>query len=85
MNRYFVFKKVRSVDAKKMAEVILKEGTVNPEEKLEEVEEVVEPPIKKKQRLVLKKAKPVEVTENVGTMPKGPNFTGEKAVIKIKR
>jgi hypothetical protein len=85
MNRYFVFKKVRSVDAKKMAEVILKEGTVNPEEKLEEVEEVVEPPIKKKQRLVLKKAKPVEVTENVVTMPKGPNFTGEKAVIKIKR
>lgn len=62
MNRYFIFKKVRSVDAKKMAEVILKEQALedrNSEENLQEVREMIDesdPPIvKKKLRLVLKK------------------------------
>jgi hypothetical protein len=90
MNRYFVFKKVRSVDAKKMMETLLKEHTFeerNSEEAIKEVEamvqerQVVEAPIvKKKQRLVLKKpvAEPPPLVE-------GPRFTGEKMTLKIKK
>ena len=68
MNRYFVFKKVRSVDAKKMMEMLLKEEEFkdrNSAETLKEVEEMVkeraevEAPIVKKRRLVLKKPLPV--------------------------
>jgi hypothetical protein len=45
MNRYFVFKKVRSVDAKKMMEMLLKEEEFkdrNSAETLKEVEEMVD-------------------------------------------
>ena len=65
MNRYFIFKKVRSVDVKKMAEVILKEQAIeerNSEDNLKELENMIDerelseqPIVKKKQRLVLKK------------------------------
>lgn len=84
MNRYFIFKKVRSVDAKKMAEVILKERSFeerNSEEISEEIAEMVEQPIiKKKQRLVLKKP-----TKSDQPVEQGLKFTGEKMIIKIKR
>ena len=66
MNRYFVFKKVRSVDAKKLEEILLKEQALTGkimEEGIKEVEEYVEermseetaPIIKKKQRLVIRR------------------------------
>jgi mRNA capping enzyme len=72
MNRYFIFKKVRSVDAKKLEEVILKEQRVQEEtaeETMKDIQEYVEqreeavqtaetPIVKKKRRFVLKK--PVE-------------------------
>jgi hypothetical protein len=97
MNRYFVFKKVRSVDAKKMAEVILKEQSVedrNSEENLKEIEEIIEertiaekPIIKKKQRFVLKKpAEEIVRSLDIQTLPiEGPKFTGEKITLKIKK
>lgn len=82
MNRYFVFKKVRSVDAKKMMETLLKEQAFeerNSDEALQEVEAMIQgteaPIVKKKQRLVLKKP-----TQG----PEGPRFTGEKLVLKKK-
>ena len=100
MNRYFVFKKVRSVDAKKMMEMLLKEEEFkdrNSEETLKEVEEMVkerievEQPIIKKRRLVLKKTAPapVPVTETVEPIREvvleGPKFTGEKIILKRKK
>ena len=41
MNRYFVFKKVRSVDAKKMSEVILKQNLVSDEREEEAMKELI--------------------------------------------
>ena len=92
MNRYFIFKKVRSVDAKKMMEVLLKEDAFkerNSEETLKEVAEFVqevaeiEQPFPKKRKLVLKKpAAQVQVPEPVPAPP--PKFTGEKITLKIK-
>jgi hypothetical protein len=89
MNRYFVFKKVRSVDAKKMMETLLKEEEFkdrNSEETLKEIEEMVqenaelEQPIVKKRRLVLKK--PVLAAPKEQTAVEGPKFTGEKITLK---
>ena len=103
MNRYFIFKKVRSVDVKKMAEVILKEQAIeerNSEDNLKEVEDMVDerelseqPIVKKKQRLVLKKPAKKDILGLAAqeTVPaivppiQGPNFTGEKLFIKIKK
>jgi hypothetical protein len=86
VNRYFIFKKVRSIDTKKMMQTLLKEQTImerNSEENLKEVEKVVAmaetPVIKKKSRLVLKA--PAPPTEPV----EAPRFTGEKITLKIKK
>jgi hypothetical protein len=82
MNRYFIFKKVRDVDVKKMQEVILKEDRLIDqmgEQSLKEVEkmleeskaEVVAEPVimKKKERLVIKK--PLKVVAKVAE-PEAP-------------
>jgi len=74
MNRYFVFKKVRHVDAKKMAEVILKQNEMVErigEENLAEIEEKLKdqtqpavPVVRKlKKKLVLEKFQPVATPE----------------------
>jgi hypothetical protein len=66
MNRYFVFKKVRNVDAKKMAEIILQqnemverigeENVAEMEEKIKEQTQVAVPVVRKlKKKLVLEK------------------------------
>ena len=68
MNRYFVFKKVRDVDVKKMSHVIMKEAEFEErqgEETIKEIEKSIkerdeeekesEEPVKKTKRLVLKK------------------------------
>ena len=88
MNRYFVFKKVRSVDAKKMMETLLKEQAFeerNSEEALQEVEAMVQereaPIVKKKQRLILKKP---AVDVPAPPLVEGPRFTGEKLILKKK-
>ena len=97
MNRCFVFKKVRSVDAKKMMETLLKEDEFkdrNSEENLKEVEEMVreqsDEPIAKKRRLVLKKpavvAPPSTAVEPPPPPPpQGPLFTGEKIILTPSR
>jgi hypothetical protein len=99
MNRYFVFKKVRSVDAKKMAEVILKEQGLqdrNAEENLEEVSKMVfdeeaenKTIEKKKRRLVIRKNnKKTDITfEEVveKTEEKVEEKPQEKIRIKVKR
>jgi len=86
MNRYFIFKKVRSVDAKKLEEVILKEQRYQEEtteETMKEIQEYVEerveektsidtPIIKKKRRFVLKKAPQLQPPE---TAPPPPTTT----------
>jgi len=93
VNRYFIFKKVRSIDTKKMTQTLLKEQTImerNSEENLKEVEKAVAmaetPVIKKKSRLVLKApptapAPPAPAMEPV----EAPRFTGEKITLKIKK
>jgi hypothetical protein len=68
MNRYFIFKKVRSVDTKKMRQLILKEDKImdeNLDESMKEIGEIIgemgsgeELIVKKKKRLVLNKAEP---------------------------
>jgi hypothetical protein len=73
MNRYFVFKKVRNVDAKKMAEIILQqnemverigeENVAEMEEKIKEQTQVVVRKLKKK--LVLEKFQTTPPTEEV--------------------
>jgi len=83
MNRYFAYKKVRDVDVKKMAHVILKEREFEDkygEDAVKEIEKMVEskeeePVIKKTKRLVLKKEK------------KAPEFSigTEKIKIQIKK
>ena len=96
MNRCFIFKKVRSVDAKKMMETLLKEEEFkdrNSEENLKEVEEIVkeqvlDEPIVKKRRLVLTKpvATMVVTPTNVVAEPvRGPIFTGEKIILKKRK
>jgi hypothetical protein len=70
MNRYFVFKKVRNVDAKKMAEIILQqnemverigeENVAEIEEKIKEQTQVAAPVVRKlKKKLVLEKFQPI--------------------------
>jgi hypothetical protein len=91
MNRYFAFKKVRDVDVKKMAHVILKENAFEEkygEEEVKEIEEIIEKneqssqeekeePVKKKvNRLVLKKQVQPEKTAMISK---------EKIMINIKR
>jgi hypothetical protein len=94
MNRYFVFKKVRSVDAKKMAEVILKEQGLqdrNAEENLEEVSKMVldeeaenKTIEKKKKRLVImKNNKKTDITFEV--VEKQEEKPVEKIKIKVKK
>jgi hypothetical protein len=74
MNRYFVFKKVRNVDAKKMAEIILQqnemaerigeENVVEMEEKIKQITAL--PPVRKlKKKLVLEKFQPVSSPEEM--------------------
>jgi hypothetical protein len=68
MNRYFVFKKVRSVDTKKIKQLILKEDKImdeNLEESMKDIGKIIgefesqeELIIKKKRRLVLNKPEP---------------------------
>jgi hypothetical protein len=68
MNRYFIFKKVRSVDTKKMRQLILKEDKImdeNLDESMKEIGEIIgelgsgeELIVKKKKRLILNKAEP---------------------------
>jgi hypothetical protein len=68
MNRYFVFKKVRSVDTKKMRQLILKEDKImdeNLDETMKEVSEIIgefesqeEIIVKKNKRFVIKKEEP---------------------------
>ena len=68
MNRYFIFKKVRSVDTNKMKQLILKEDKVieeNMEESMKEIGEIIgelgsqeELIVKKKKRVVLNKPEP---------------------------
>jgi hypothetical protein len=96
MNRYFVFKKVRSVDAKKMAEVILKEDALlerNSEENIKEISKLLDeeediPIVKKKKRLVIKKNdKKTDITFEVveKTEEKVEEKPQEKIRIKVKR
>jgi len=93
MNRYFVFKKVRDVDAKKMAVVITKEAEFQDKHDEEEVKELektldkineTEPtvdeekePVKKTKRLVLKKDAP--------TQPPMATISKEKFSIVLKK
>lgn len=100
MNRYFVFKKVRSVDAKKMAEVILKqnemierigdENLAELEEKMKTMQEITVPPVRKlKKKLVLQNFQPREDTPIVEESKLEEvtilEPTGEPIVIKVKR
>jgi len=94
MNRCFIFKKVRSVDAKKMMETLLKEEEFkdrNSEENLKEVEEMVkeqvlDEPIVKKRRLVLTKPVAEPLMQVVVAEPvRGPMFTGEKIILKKRK
>ena len=63
MNRYFVFKKVRSLDAKKMSEIILKQNLVTQEYEEETMRELIGSvaeegkPIESKPLFVAKKIK----------------------------
>lgn len=75
MNRYMVFKKVRSLDAKKMSEIILKQNLVSEQQQEQSIQELIgqvaetgnpvmtEPLIiakkNKKPKLILKKFEPV--------------------------
>jgi mRNA capping enzyme len=89
MNRYFVFKKVRDVDVKKMAQVILKEEKFDEnqdEETVKELEKEVEErdkqqdePVKKTKRLVLKKIEPKPESKPVAVIGK------EKFSIKLNK
>ena len=88
MNRCFIFKKVRSVDAKKMMETLLKgeefkdrnsEETLNEVEKMVQEQAELEQPIVKKRRLVLKKP-----AVALAVAIEGPKFTGEKITLKKK-
>ena len=83
MNLYFVFKKVRDVDVKKMSEVILKENALIErvgEENIKEIESAMEEMRKpdqgaqviKKKKLVLKKADTIRIGD-------------EKMIIQIKK
>ena len=76
MNRYFVFKKVRNVDAKKMAEIILQqnemverigeENVAEIEEKIKEQTQIAVPVVRKlKKKLVLEKFQTTPPTEEV--------------------
>jgi hypothetical protein len=89
MNRYFTFKKVRDVDVKKMARVILKETEFSDkydEEVVKELEKEIEkrdksneePIIKKTKRLVLKKQTDQEPVKKV-------SIGTEKIMIKLKK
>lgn len=93
MNRYFVFKKVRDVDVKKMAHVILKEVDFEDkhgEEEVKELEKAIEkrdqekgddePLQKKGKRLVLKK----ESQESKMQTP-GVSISKEKIMINIRK
>jgi len=86
MNRYFAYKKVRDVDVKKMAHVILKEREFEDkygEDAVKEIEKMVEgkeepepesePVTKKTKRLVLKKVPEVSIgTEKIKIQIKKP-------------
>ena len=93
MNRYFVFKKIRSVDAKKMSEVILKEDTLleyNTDEKITELSKILEEHdnktiVKKKKRIILKmNDKKTDITFDIKekSIPEIPQ--PEKIKIKVK-
>jgi len=60
LNRYFIFKKVRNVDAKKMNEVILKQNELlerNGEENMAELVKTVEPMADKEEPVIVSKVK----------------------------
>jgi len=93
MNLYFIFKKVRSVDANKMMETLLKEEEFkdrNSEETLKEIEEMVEAnaeleqPMVTKRRLVLKKPAAAAAAPQEQTVMEGPRFKAEKIVSKTR-
>jgi hypothetical protein len=73
LNRYFIFRKVREVDAKKMTQVILKQNEFienNGEEAIKEIEEslqIIEVEKSSKPKLVIKKSKKNEQVKNIET------------------
>jgi hypothetical protein len=94
MNRYFVFKKVRDVDVKKMAHVIIKEAEFEEkqsEETIKEIEKSIkerdesekdqeeDEPVKKTKRLVLKKQEQQNNPKPVVSISK------EKFTIQVKK
>jgi len=91
MNRYFVFKKIRDVDVKKMSHVILKEEELEEkigEDTLRELEEELkkkdseekDEQVAKKRKLVLKKTE-LEVEEKKPIV----SISKEKFSIQLKR
>jgi hypothetical protein len=88
MNRYFAFRKVRDVDVKKMAHLIIKDAEFDSkqdEESAKELEKEVKKkeeekgeaePVKKRSRLVLKKE-----TQTVPTV----SISKEKMFITLKK
>ena len=60
MNRYFVFKKIRSVDAKKIGEIIEKDIPEMVEQKEQEQEEIPKPIVKKTQKKIVLKTYEVD-------------------------
>jgi len=94
MNRYFVFKKVRDVDAKKMAVMITKDSEFQDKHDEEEVKELektldkineTEPDVVEEEKEPVKKTKRLVLKKEASTQPPIATISKEKFSIVLKK